>query len=118
MTARTPRDTRILALLTLIALPFCLLQTARAGGPKYVAGASYFNSGTMGVPLTWARGEVNYHTDQGDLSPIVSGPSADALVADAFSQWTSIRSEEHTSELQSRAQNSYAVFCLDRKSVV
>ena len=28
------------------------------------------------------------------------------------------RSEEHTSELQSLAVISYAVFCLDRKSVV
>ena len=28
------------------------------------------------------------------------------------------RSEEHTSELQSRSTISYAVFCLDRKSVV
>ena len=28
------------------------------------------------------------------------------------------RSEEHTSELQSRGLISYAVFCLDRKSVV
>ena len=28
------------------------------------------------------------------------------------------RSEEHTSELQSRHNISYAVFCLDRKSVV
>ena len=28
------------------------------------------------------------------------------------------RSEEHTSELQSRTLISYAVFCLDRKSVV
>ena len=30
----------------------------------------------------------------------------------------SYRSEEHTSELQSRGLSSYAVFCLDRKSVV
>ena len=29
-----------------------------------------------------------------------------------------IRSEEHTSELQSPLNISYAVFCLDRKSVV
>ena len=29
-----------------------------------------------------------------------------------------IRSEEHTSELQSRELISHAVFCLDRKSVV
>ena len=31
---------------------------------------------------------------------------------------TPVRSEEHTSELQSRLGISYAVFCLDRKSVV
>ena len=29
-----------------------------------------------------------------------------------------LRSEEHTSELQSHSEISYAVFCLDRKSVV
>jgi hypothetical protein len=63
---------------------------AAAGGPKYVAGASYFNSGTAGTPLTWAEGQVNYYTDQGNLSPILPGPSADAFVADAFSQWTAI----------------------------
>ena len=32
--------------------------------------------------------------------------------------WGFVRSEEHTSELQSRTVISYAVFCLDRKSVV
>src|SRR6056300_1353344 len=31
---------------------------------------------------------------------------------------SSDRSEEHTSELQSHSEISYAVFCLDRKSVV
>ena len=36
-----------------------------AGGPKYIAGSSYFNSGTMGQPLTWPLGVVNYYTDQG-----------------------------------------------------
>jgi IPT/TIG domain len=67
-----------------------LMQLARAGGPHYIAGVSYFNQGTAGVPLTWAQGAVNYYTDQGSLSPTVSGPQGDALVADAFSQWTSI----------------------------
>ena len=66
------------------------LQLARAGGPRYIAGVSYFNQGTAGTPLTWAQGAVNYYTDQGSLSSTVSGPQADALVADAFSQWTSI----------------------------
>jgi len=73
-----------------IILLLTLAQIARAGGPRYVAGISYFNPGTAGTPLTWAQGAVNYYTDQGSLSPTVSGPQGDALVADAFSQWTSI----------------------------
>lgn len=67
-----------------------MVPQAIAGGPKYVAGVSYFNPGTAGTPLTWAQGQVNYYTDQGDLSPILPGPNADAFVADAFSQWTTI----------------------------
>ena len=90
MTKRKHPRLEKLVILTLAVLPFFLPQPARAGGPKYVAGASYFDAGTMGVPLTWAQGTINYYTDQGDLSPILPGPSADALVADAFSQWTSI----------------------------
>jgi hypothetical protein len=73
-----------------IVLLLTFMQLARAGGPAYIAGISYFNQGTAGTPLTWAHGVVNYYTDQGSLSPTVSGPQGDALVADAFSQWTSI----------------------------
>jgi hypothetical protein len=73
-----------------VVLLVVLPQLARAGGPRYVAGVSYFDPGTKGVPLTWAQGAINYYTDQGNLSPVLPGPSADALVADAFSQWTSI----------------------------
>jgi hypothetical protein len=63
---------------------------AGAGGPRYIAGVSYFNQGTAGTPLAWAQGAINYYTDQGNLSATVSGAQADALVADAFGQWTSI----------------------------
>src|SRR5579863_4741502 len=73
-----------------IVLLLTFMQLVRAGGPAYIAGISYFNPGTAGTPLTWAQGVVNYYTDQGSLSPTVSGPQGDALVADAFSQWTSI----------------------------
>jgi hypothetical protein len=75
---------------TMFLLLFTFLQLARAGGPRYIAGISYFNQGTAGTPLIWAQGVVNYYTDQGDLSSTVSGSQGDALVADAFSQWTSI----------------------------
>jgi hypothetical protein len=71
-----------------IVLFFAVL--ARAGGPKYVAGSSYFNASTMGQPLTWSLGQVNYYTDQGDLSPILPNAAANALVANAFSQWTAV----------------------------
>jgi len=54
--------------------------TAIAGGPEYVAGSSFFNSSAMGQPLTWSQGQVNYYTDQGDLSPILPNTAANAFV--------------------------------------
>jgi hypothetical protein len=73
-----------------LAVVIFFAMMARAGGPKYVAGSSYFNSATMGQPLTWSLGQVNYYTDQGDLSPILPNSLANAFVANAFSQWTSV----------------------------
>lgn len=55
-----------------------------------VAGASYFDPAAKGTPLVWANNSVTYYTDQGDLSPVLPGPSADALVAAAFIHWTGI----------------------------
>ncbi|MGA8762639.1 MAG: hypothetical protein WB562_07220, partial [Candidatus Sulfotelmatobacter sp.] len=77
-----------LALALGITLLFALL--ARAGGPEYVAGSSFFSSSTMGQPVTWAQGQVNYYTDQGDLSLILPNAAANSLVASAFGQWTSV----------------------------
>ena len=77
--------------LILIFLPQIFLPSAAlAGGPKFVAGTTYFNSGTAGTPLNWSQGSVNYYTDRGDLSPILPGATADAFVANAWRQWTSI----------------------------
>ncbi|MFI5381842.1 MAG: hypothetical protein ACHRHE_21295, partial [Tepidisphaerales bacterium] len=68
----------------------CVVLLSRAGGPKCVAGASYFDATTMGQALVWPQGLVSYFTDQGDLSPILPNSSANSFVADAFSQWTSV----------------------------
>jgi hypothetical protein len=73
-----------------LAIVLFFAALARSGGPEYVAGSSYFNSGTMGQPITWSLGQVNYYTDQGDLSPILPNASAKAFVATAFSQWTAV----------------------------
>src|SRR5438874_1793377 len=76
----------LLAVFLILFLP----QMGSAGGPHYVAGVSYFDAGTKGIPLTWAQGAITYYTDQGDLSPLLLHAGADAFVADAFSRWTSI----------------------------
>src|SRR4029077_2159008 len=73
-----------LAIVTLVVL------TARAGGPKYIAGTTYFNSGTADQPITWAQGQITYFTDQGDVSSILPNSAANTFVANAFSVWTSV----------------------------
>jgi hypothetical protein len=67
----------------------CSAVASRAGGPAFVAGSGY-NPGVEGQPMIWANGAVQYFTDQGDLSPILTNAQADTLVAGAFSAWTSI----------------------------
>src|SRR5947209_17511988 len=73
-----------LALVSLVILP------AHAGGPKYVAGTTYFNPTVAGEPITWAQGQITYYTDQGDLSSALPNSAANTFVANAFSQWTSV----------------------------
>jgi hypothetical protein len=76
--------------LSVLAILLLFTSPASAGGPEYVAGSSYFDSTTMGQPITWSFGQVNYYTDQGDLSPILPNAAANAFVASAFLQWTSV----------------------------
>ena len=76
--------------LALTALMLMPPPPAFAGGPLYVAGASYFDPAVKGTQLTWAQGTLTYYTDQDDLSPQLPGAAADGLVADAFSRWASI----------------------------
>jgi hypothetical protein len=85
-----PARSFLLRLASALAIVFFFAMLARAGGPRYVAGSSYFNSGTMGQAISWSSGQVNYYTDQGDLSPILPNASANSLVANAFAQWTSV----------------------------
>jgi hypothetical protein len=82
----------LIHLLALLAIVFAFVSITRAGGPKYIAGSTYFNSSTTGLPITWSLGQVRYYTDQGDLSPILPNAAANAFIASAFSQWTSVTS--------------------------
>src|SRR5271168_378877 len=76
-------------ILMLASFLICGAVASRAGGPAFVAGSGY-NPGVEGQALIWANGSVQYFTDQEDLSPILTGAQADALVATAFSTWTSV----------------------------
>ncbi|MGD0731202.1 MAG: IPT/TIG domain-containing protein [Terracidiphilus sp.] len=64
--------------------------TVLAGGPKYVAGTSYFNPSVLGQPIHWAGGQVNYYVDQGPLSASVSNQQATAMVDAAAALWSSV----------------------------
>jgi hypothetical protein len=76
-------------LLIISALVLCNALPASAGGPAYVAGSG-FDQAVKGQSLTWAGGSLQYFTDQGDLSPILSGGQADVLVADVLTHWTGV----------------------------
>ena len=75
--------------LAITVVVLCASLPLSAGGPSLVAGSG-FDSEVKGRPLTWANGNVQYFTDQGNLSPILNNSQADAIVAAAFATWTSI----------------------------
>jgi IPT/TIG domain len=63
---------------------------AHAGGPRWVAGSSYFDPAAKGTPVTWKGGLVRYYTDLGDLSAMVNQAQASAMVATAAAVWSGV----------------------------
>src|SRR5580693_9606167 len=63
---------------------------AFAGGPKYVAGTSYFNPAVMGQSVRWPGGQVGYYVDQGALSDSVTNQQATAMVDSAAALWSAV----------------------------
>ncbi len=61
--------------------------SAHGGGPKYVAGVSYFNPGVVGQPIVWSGGQVTYFMDQGPLTASISNAQATAMVDAAAAVW-------------------------------
>src|ERR1035438_1419716 len=75
-----------LAAILLLLAPW----TVWAGGPKYVAGVSFFNPAAKGQPVYWAGGQVNYYVDQGPLNGSVSNSQATAMVDAAAAIWSAV----------------------------
>src|SRR3546814_4324446 len=66
------------------------------------------------APILLIRAAMQDLRDAGD-SMVVNASSGIALVGVPFySTYAAVRSEEHTSELQSLMRRSYAVFCLKK----
>ena len=74
----------LLALLTLAP------GSALAGGPKFIAGVTYFNPGVKGQPVHWANGQVRYFVDPGPLNNAISNSQATAMVDTAATIWNAI----------------------------
>jgi hypothetical protein len=79
-----------------LALVLLAPATALAGGPKYIAGTSFFNSAVAGQPVHWAGGEVNYYVDQGPLSATVTNQQATAMVDAAAALWSAVSTAGET----------------------
>ena len=63
---------------------------ARAGGPKYVAGTTYFDPAVIGHPVVWTNGQVKYYVDQGPLNSSIDNQQAVAMVDAAAAPWSAI----------------------------
>src|SRR5579863_4460719 len=71
-------------------LGLVLAVPAAGGGPRYVAGSSFFNPGVMGQPVHWAGGQVNYYVDQGPLNASIDNQQATAMVDAAAALWSAV----------------------------
>ena len=89
-TRQTSNRTAGLTVLLVLILIFAA-QIAHAGGPRWVAGSSYFNSSVKGQPIVWANGQVTYYTDLGNLSAQVTQAQANAMVATAAAMWSNVK---------------------------
>ncbi len=77
--------------IALVALSLFIVSTAAfAGGPRYVAGVTYFNTGVLGQPIHWSGGQLNYYVDQGPLSNTVTNQQAVAMVDAAAASWSAV----------------------------
>ncbi|MDR3739212.1 MAG: hypothetical protein P4L40_09345 [Terracidiphilus sp.] len=61
-----------------------------AGGPRSIAGTTFFDPAVFGQPLHWRGGQVRYSVDQGALSATVSNAQAVAMVDAAAALWNAV----------------------------
>ena len=67
----------------------CAPHALLAGGPRWVAGVSYFSPAVLGQPVVWQTGQVQYFVDRGSLGS-VSNATATAMVDAAAALWSAV----------------------------
>src|SRR3546814_18615635 len=89
-----------------LPLPEYVMQLARAGEM----------TGELGRALADASAQLEYEHDlRSEMRNALTYPAVLVVAGAAAVLLMFVRSEEHTSELQSLMRNSYAVFCLKKK---
>src|SRR3546814_3730850 len=73
-------------------------------------------------PVSWPkRSLIDLKWSRSNITSATSSPALAAcpgVCSDCWVKWWRLRSEEHTSELQSLMRISYAVFCLKKKKKI
>jgi hypothetical protein len=87
-----PRNVNFLEFFLIVLVAGALFTSlpAYAGGPRYVAGTTYFDPSVKGQPVLWRGGAISYFTDLGDLSPSVTNAVANETVAAAAAAWSAL----------------------------
>ncbi len=73
-----------------LVLMLALTQAAFAGGPRWVAGSSYFNTSVKGQPVYWKNGNVSYYLDQNGLSALAIHTLMTSVVAASANVWNNV----------------------------
>ena len=90
MNANIHAKRTVAALGLITSLVACASVSAHAGGPRFVAGSTYFDPAVKGQPIVWTGGRISYFTDLGPLSSTVTNAQANATVAAAAAVWNAV----------------------------
>src|SRR3546814_6143748 len=108
MIRRTPRSTR-----TYTLFPYTTLCRSAAGQPARNGDGAFAQ--TRGGPLVGVAILLTSEQPRASLASFVDSLAWPDRASIAGASALRLRSEEHTSELQSLMRISYAVFCLKKK---
>ena len=76
--------------LSILVAILSLTQGAFAGGPRWVAGSSYFNTSVKGQPVHWKNGAISYYLDQGALTTLAYHTLMVSVVALSANAWNNV----------------------------